>query len=466
MSRGIAAALICVLFGGCALRSEYLRIPVEGSAAMLVLAVAENGAITATAYELDGVSTEWTVPRPNDGGGEVFVALFACSLSTYGLVAGELGVVREETKLDFPRDSLWLSSANQAHGNFVALDARPSLLAGYRLDLPPFDPCVEFEVVVRSLDPSMAENDSRLNVAMPAGPRRALVGGLDGSWYDVQVESSTKIEPDPFPGQGALAAVARPDGKYYLILADGVMKLVSPMERRFEDLPRKRVRPLRPLRERAYFDGFLPDYSQEGFLVGENLEIHRFDEESWTLLSTSSTTSVPRFFGLSWYDEHRLIFAGVPGDLARIFITRAGETVETESYLVGSPDDEVNAVQRIAPGVVMLGMKSGTLYRWTETDRRALGTTPNRARMIVPVDDGVLFGGDRGNFSQWFPASGDTPEKVCEPVPYGSDSISGAVRVGDDLLLLTDNHLGEVRSHVAVWLLRKTPPRTYGRCSR
>lgn len=458
----LTAALLSATFG-CALKSEYLRIPVEGAASMLVLAVAENGAITATAYELDGASATWTIPRPNEGDREIYVALYPCALAAHGLIAGPIEVVLEDTGLAFPTADAWLSSANEAHGAFEKLDARPAILDGRSLNRPPLDPCVEFDVVERKL--SIARNDSRLSVALPVGPRHALVGALDGSWYDVQVDEATSIEPSPVPA-GALAAVARPDGKYYLLAADNTLKIVTPADKLFENSARNRVHPQRPFRERAYFDGFLSGHTQEGYLVGENLEIYIFDGDIWTLLSATATTTVPQFFGLAWYDEHRLIFAGDPENLDQISIITTGENASTERHTIGDGDDEVNAVQRLAPGRAMLGTKLGHLYLWTENDRRRVARTPNRARLIVPLDHGVLFGGDRGSFSQWFPAAGDLPEKVCDPIPYTNHSFSGAVHVGDDLLLLTDNALGNVGDHVAVWLLRKTPARNTASCSR
>src|SRR5688572_4673350 len=135
MSSARAALFIFAALSACSLESEYVRIPVEGAQAMLIVTASEAGELSATAYALDGASETWTIPRPREAEATTIdVALYDCSLEALGLVPGELPLTRATNALEIPTARRWLRRASDESA-FHPLDARPPALDQVSLDL-------------------------------------------------------------------------------------------------------------------------------------------------------------------------------------------------------------------------------------------------------------------------------------------------------------------------------------------
>jgi hypothetical protein len=383
------------------------------------------GAVVQAADTSSASAVSYPLPLDNDL--SLFALEYECPLASFGLVAGPLHVATfgaggrgipqpgavERADLSGGNTSAWTRAASV-----------PADLLQIRLLLDPSspDPCAHFEGTELSFGNA---DGARVTAAVALGPDDGLFF-IDGGVVDRAM--GTLITPIAglrfaFP---TLAAFRRDDQTTWLLGRAGQTAFGKPELSQLEVGPTL-VASSSSSAGWAALDG-APGGSIELFAAtAEGLS--RFDGSSWHVLSSSGAHPVSdEELSVAWAGPHEAYAtAGGPSILHAV-----GGAVTAEALPIAS-SDHPTVVALIPRLGVAVGTSLGAIALKQGNMWRRLDPTPTagRVRAIVPLDDGLLFGGAQGVLTEWRPIFG-----YCPPLAYAPRDVARLVPLGTGYLLL------------------------------
>jgi hypothetical protein len=444
VSRSAVACAIVPLVLGCPSSADVARFPTTAEAISLLLirqAGTEPPTALAIAYDSESDHPRYITFRPRQDVDEtIFAVEYRCSLSALGFARGPVTVASEGTQI--PPSSLVQEA--HAHGGQISSWSQSSsgspTLASLRLVVPmPGASCTVFSVQQAAL-PNTAGVRGSWNVALDGDDGlavlidgRAFISHAGGTWAPA---GSTSPDYD--------VGWRDPSGQIWVAGLGGAFARLGP------DL-QPIAGPTRTSTRGTYqaLTGAGPGQPFELYLASDDGVFERFDGTSWTQLSVGLRDPVATGVGVAWVGPGDAISVGTHGtDVAHY---KNGIVVRESIGLTPGSDAPVSAVRVEGLGIAV-GTAHGALYlgaggAWTQIAPPSIAQDP--ARILVPLSQGVLFGGHFGFMGEWRKGF----QMPCAPVQWtAGSSVDSGASLAHDLMLVSDDSS-------ATYLVRLVPPR-------
>jgi hypothetical protein len=185
----------------------------------------------------------------------------------------------------------------------------------------------------------------------------------------------------------------------------------------------------------------------ELFVVTQGGTLERFDGTAWTQLWHGPGDPVDSNVGVAWVGPGEAIAAGIQA--SSVVHYKAGKVAEDSLGISTSLDAPISALRVEGLGV-LVGTEYGEVYgyvagKWSQLAPAPV--TPFPAKLLVPLSNGLLYGGRGGLLSEW--RSGFVAP--CPSVAYSEYTLQSAAALGPDILLTSGDANGVV-------LIRLVPP--------
>lgn len=369
--------------------------------------------LAATTIRVRSVGGDGSVEIETRSGEELSFLLYRETLEELRLVSGDLDRRSKGRRLPPPAAITHWWDGRLEDGRLEDVD-----LAALRMPWPNDDPCLHFELEsVIELPGTAGAADVTVAVFEP---ERALVVTSSGRFFELSSAGGLRaLQVEP--GLPAAAVYARLDtGEVWLSSHAGAVARGHP-DRGFEPMP---TRTSTWSGGRVWLDGARDGAPTELYAVTQAGRFERFDGARWTLLEDSGLEEPE---GVIWLGPGRAIAAQLfPGTMTHY---ADGELSRSELPLpLGVRLKSVHWVPGFGP---MAGTVSGLLLRWNGQLWTPLPGAPTGARVfgIVPREQGIVFGGERGLLQQYVEEHG-----YCDGVPSTAFDLSELDWLGDRIV--------------------------------
>jgi hypothetical protein len=314
----------------------------------------------------------------------------------------------------------------------ASADPLPDALAGLRMKAaPPPTPCIDFDLHTTGVDRDAVSPLAGVELDTDV----ALVGTMNGFFYQVTHRDSTRIPDAKFPAHmPSQAAFKAADGTIYWIGAGGTFaygtlehgfQIATPMNPKTSSLTNSRA-----------LDGTRDGGPLELFAASAEA-FSRYDGTTWTDLARRPLPPSEDRVDVAWFGRNQGIAVQIANSTHPI--RDVGGTVDEPDLGVPAGDNGASAVAWVPKVGLVVGTAGGRFYiaRGGAFDPIANIGGLTKILAIAPFDDGFVAAAN-GSFVQWDPSYG-----LCPPLEIYGKGVIRIVRLTNGFVLLPNESAGQ-----------------------
>jgi hypothetical protein len=369
-----------------------------------------------------------TVVSASDPGS--FLLSGAAAMSQGGATLGPLGDI---WAIDLPAIARWTE---------VVPTALPTSVYDLKIDVVPEASCVELDI---KTFPTDSRYDGSMAVAIDA--HNVLAATTDGHFFRATTSSAVRLTAVATTTPH-LAGFTSASGEIWLLGHNGTVARGRP-ETGFTVVGHTASQTGVTW---AFLDGPRDASPFELYAVTDQQVLEHYDGRSWQILAQDPrpNDNAPWAAGVAWIAPGEALALGPK---INTLLHHHGGVLDEEPLPIAS-DDFATTVAFIPRLGVVVGTDRGKLYQPQGSEwREIVGAHSNGSvRLIVALDEGLLYGGTDGDLEQYRPAIGFCPQQGYAPF-----HIHDLVPLEDGYLLTAQSTKETVISPLIVLSRKKAP---------